>query len=379
MNHPKFPGEQRRTADLRRRSWRGWGLLLLGMTLGMGIFQLGIWRGRGLASRVVPPMDFVAQAVERVSPGVVRIDATVTIDATASGDRHPGPVEWEQGTGSGLLLNHRGLILTNAHVVEKVNQVEVTLEDGRVITGTVLGRDEATDVAVVRVEPQEIRMLPIAPLGSTSQLRMGDWAIAIGNPLGLDHTVTIGIISALGRSGVDVGVPDRRVNFIQTDAAINPGNSGGPLVNGKGEVIGINAVMRTNAQGLGFAIPIETALQVVQDIQSKRQIPPPYLGLNLLPLNASTWHRIQDYYPGYHGRWDGKGLLVTMVAQDSPAARVGIREGDLILAVDGQPVQMPQDFWAKVRQKQPGAGLMVQGMRKNQSFQVEAILASPRS
>src|SRR5919202_1353056 len=162
----------------------------------------------------------------------------------------------ERGTGSGFVIGGDGVILTNAHVVEGADTVNVTLKDGRSFQGQVLGADKVTDVAVVKIEANNV---PVVAIGNSDKLLSGEWAIAIGNPLGLDNSVTAGIISATGRSSSDVGVPDKRIGFIQTDAAINPGNSGGPLLNASGEVIGMNTAIIQGAQGLGFAIPINTA------------------------------------------------------------------------------------------------------------------------
>lgn len=164
----------------------------------------------------------------------------------------------ERGTGSGFIIGADGRILTNAHVVDGADTVTVTLKDGRTFKGKVLGEDSVTDVAVVKIQANQ---LPTVALGKSDQLKLGEWAIAIGNPLGLDNTVTTGIISATGRSSSAVGVPDQRVSFIQTDAAINPGNSGGPLLNQRGEVIGMNTAIIQGAQGLGFAIPIDSTLR----------------------------------------------------------------------------------------------------------------------
>jgi S1-C subfamily serine protease len=170
--------------------------------------------------------NFIAAAVERTGPAVVRIDAALNLRRS----RQSG-ARVVRGTGSGFIIKSDGLILTNAHVVNRADKVNVTLKDGRRFTGQVLGTDELTDVAVVKIQTSN---LPVVNIGNSGRLQPGEWAIAIGNPLGLDNTVTAGIISATGRSSSDVGVPDKRVGFIQTDAAINPGNSGGPLLNQQG-------------------------------------------------------------------------------------------------------------------------------------------------
>ncbi len=202
--------------------------------------------------------NFIATAVERTGPAVVRIDST-----RASTGRYSYGRGIARGTGSGFILRSNGLILTNAHVVSGADTVTVTLKDGRRFTGQVMGADRSTDVAVVRIQANN---LPTVNLGNSDQLKPGEWAIAIGNPLGLDNTVTVGIISGTERSSRAFGVRGRGVGFIQTDAAINPGNSGGPLLNQSGQVIGINTAIIQGAQGLGFAIPINQAQQIANQL-----------------------------------------------------------------------------------------------------------------
>lgn len=199
--------------------------------------------------------NFVTAVVETASPAVVRIDSTRSSSRAPSG--------MARGTGSGFIFDASGLILTNAHVVNRASSVRVTLNDGRSFTGRVLGADAAADVAVVQIQADN---LPVATLGNSAQVQPGEWAIAIGNPLGLDHTVTVGIVSATDRSGSVIGSPNRQDSFIQTDAAINPGNSGGPLLNQQGEVIGINTAIIGRTQGLGFAIPIDRAAAIAAQI-----------------------------------------------------------------------------------------------------------------
>jgi serine protease Do len=201
--------------------------------------------------------NFVSSAVERTGAAVVRIDAS----RSARGLRSERTV---RGVGSGFITRSDGLILTNAHVVDQANRVSITLKDGRQFEGRVIGEDRQADVAVVKIQAAN---LPTVALGNSAQLRPGEWAIAIGNPLGLDNTVTVGIISATDRSGRSFGTPTRQ-GYIQTDAAINPGNSGGPLLNQRGQVIGINTAIIRGAQGIGFAIPIDLAQQIARQIVS---------------------------------------------------------------------------------------------------------------
>lgn len=289
--------------------------------------------------------NFIAEAVEQVGPAVVRIDATRRVSAQLPdafhspllrrffGDETPIPRERvERGTGSGLILSNTGEIITNAHVVDGADVVDVTLKDGRTFEGRVIGTDSVTDIAAIKISAQE---LPSVKLGSSNNLVPGQWAIAIGNPLGLDNTVTAGIISAIGRSSSQVGVPDKRVRFIQTDAAINPGNSGGPLLNDRGEVIGINTAIRADAQGLGFAIPIETAQRIASQLFTKGQVEHPFLGIQMVELTPSLRQKANENGEFNFPLSADRGVLVVSVLEDSPAARGGLLAGDVIQSIDG--------------------------------------------
>ena len=237
-------------------------------------------------------MNFIATAVQKTGSAVVRINATRKVANPISKalknpllrrffgeDEQPFPQERiERGTGSGFILSNDGKLLTNAHVVSDTDTVQVTLKDGRTFEGKVVGIDKITDIAVVKIPAEK---LPTVKLGSSRNLIPGQWAIAIGNPLGLDNTVTIGIISATDRTSAQVGVSDKRVSFIQTDAAINPGNSGGPLLNQNGEVIGINTAIIDGAQGLGFAIPIQKAQEIASQLIAGEKVAHPYLGIRM--------------------------------------------------------------------------------------------------
>ncbi|MFQ4137785.1 HhoA/HhoB/HtrA family serine endopeptidase [Nodosilinea sp. PGN35] len=306
--------------------------------------------------------NFIALAVERVGPAVVRIDAERTVPEISPDafnnpffrrffeDEMPPsnlPDRLEQGTGSGFILSANGQILTNAHVVEGAKTVQVTLRDGRNFEGQVVGVDSVTDVAVVKIEAAD---LPTVQIGSTQNLAPGQWAIAIGNPLGLDNTVTAGIISALGRSSNQVGIPDKRVQFIQTDAAINPGNSGGPLLNDRGEVIGMNTAIRANAQGLGFAIPIETAKRIADQLFTNGEVQHPFLGIQMVELSAEMVQRIneEEQLNLQLDDDDEPGVLIVGVLPNSPAQAAGLEIGDVIRAIEGDPVDSPPDVQARV-------------------------------
>jgi S1-C subfamily serine protease len=326
---------------------------------------------------VAPALNFIAAAVEQVGPAVVRIDAErsmsrVTPDSFNNpffrrffGDQVPpglGPDRIQQGTGSGFILNADGQILTNAHVVDGVKTVRVTLRDGRSFTGRVVGVDSVTDVAVVKIEASD---LPAVRLGSTGNLAPGQWAIAIGNPLGLDTTVTAGIISALGRTSNEVGIPDKRVQFIQTDAAINPGNSGGPLLNDRGEVIGMNTAIRANAQGLGFAIPIETAKRIADQLFATGQVQHPYLGIQMLELTPDTIVDLNQA-EGLNLPQDTSGVLIVQVLSGSPAETAGLRVGDVMQVIQGQPVTTPSQVQVLMESIQIGSALDIQLWRDGQ-------------
>ncbi|HEY9651055.1 MAG TPA: HhoA/HhoB/HtrA family serine endopeptidase, partial [Coleofasciculaceae cyanobacterium] len=266
-------------------------------------------------------LNFIAEAVNRVGPAVVRIDAARQVskdipDALKNpffrrffGNEAPIPEpRVERGTGSGFIISADGRLMTNAHVVSGSKTVKVTLKDGRILEGQVLGADPVTDVAVVKINA---KALPTVPVGRSETLIPGEWAIAIGNPLGLDNTVTVGIISALDRSSSQVGVPEKRVSFIQTDAAINPGNSGGPLLNARGEVIGMNTAIRAGAQGLGFAIPIETAQRIASQLFTKGRVEHPYLGIQMVTLTPDVRKEInEDDEIGFKVTQDNGVLIV---------------------------------------------------------------------
>lgn len=225
-----------------------------------------------------------------------------------------------------------------------------------------MGVDPVTDVAVVKIEAGD---LPAVSLGSTETLAPGQWAIAIGNPLGLDNTVTAGIISAIDRSSSQVGIPDKRVQFIQTDAAINPGNSGGPLLNDRGEVIGMNTAIRANAQGLGFAIPIETAKRIADQLFETGEVQHPFLGIQMVSLTPDMRSSLSEEL-GIEVTQD-TGVLVVRVMADSPAAAAGIRQGDIIESIEGKAVVSPVEVQAQVEKSTIGQPLEVVIKRNGQT------------
>lgn len=230
-------------------------------------------------------------------------------------------------TGTGFVVRSDGYILTNSHVIRgsKGATIKVTLNDKRSFEAKVVGTDNFSDLALLKIEAKD---LPELKIGSSTNLRPGEFAIAIGSPLGYDHTVTLGIISAVGRA-VDV---NGNITFIQTDAAINRGNSGGPLLNLKGEVIGVNTAIRQDAQNIGFSIPADIAKQVADDLIAKKKIERPWLGIAMTPIDE-TMAKSLGISP------DTKGVIVKEIFEGSPAMAAGMKQGDIILKIDGQSVE----------------------------------------
>ncbi|MFM7087132.1 MAG: trypsin-like peptidase domain-containing protein [Cyanobium sp.] len=325
------------------------------------------------ASRVAGG-SFVSAAARRVAPAVVRIDTERSVARTGLdplfgdpllrdlfGDQLPS--SRERGQGSGVVIDGRsGVVLTNAHVVEAVDAVTVTLADGRQLDGTVVGADPVTDLALVRIRaPKD---LPAAPLGDSAALEVGDWAIALGSPYGLERTVTLGIVSGLHRDINSLGFSDKRLDLIQTDAAINPGNSGGPLINADGEVIGINTLVRSGpGAGLGFAIPINLARRVADQLADGRPVVHPYLGLQLVPLTARMARQNNRDPNALLQLPERDGALVQRVIDDSPAQKAGLRRGDLVVAVADQPVRDPAQLLQQVEQASVGEPLALNVIR----------------
>jgi Do/DeqQ family serine protease len=321
--------------------------------------------------------NFIAAAVEKVGPAVVRINASRTVRTRVPeifndpffrqffGDMPTPPSRrTERGRGSGFVISSDGLILTNAHVINGADTVSVTMKDGRELQGRVVGQDPLTDVAVVRVQANN---LPVAPLGNSDNLKPGEWAIAIGNPLGLDNTVTAGIISATGRSSSEVRVSDKRVSFIQTDAAINPGNSGGPLLNQRGEVVGMNTAIIGGAQGLGFAVPIGTARRIADQLIAKGRVDHAYLGIQMRTLSPELRNQINsDREVGFQVQ-DDQGVVIFRVVPNSPAAKAGLRVGDVIKKINGQTVTRDSQVQQAVEAASVGGNMKVEVRRGSQT------------
>ncbi|MEC4814938.1 MAG: HhoA/HhoB/HtrA family serine endopeptidase [Scytonema sp. PMC 1069.18] len=334
------------------------------------------------ANAAIGSNSFVTAAVNRVGPAVVRIDTERTVTRNLDpffddpffrqffGRSLPRQLPSEQlrGLGSGFIFDRSGLILTNAHVVDKADKVTVRLKDGRSFEGKVQGVDEVTDLAVIKINTNGD--LPVAPLGSSGSVQVGDWAIAVGNPLGLDNTVTLGIVSTLRRSSAEVRIPDKRLEFIQTDAAINPGNSGGPLLNAQGEVIGINTAIRGDAMGIGFAIPIDKAKSIASQLQRGEKVAHPFIGVRMEDLTPDFAKRINSNPNSPIQLPEVNGVLVRQVIPNSPAASAGIRPGDVIVQVDGEKITKSEQLLNIVESSRVGQVLQMKVQRGNQTQQL---------
>lgn len=246
------------------------------------------------------------------------------------------PMNPKPSTGSGFIVRADGYILTNAHVVKEATKIKVTLQDKRSFVGTVVGTDSFSDVAILKIDATG---LSTAKVGSSAGVRPGEFVIAIGSPLGYDHTVTLGIISAVERSIIDV---NGNINFIQTDAAINPGNSGGPLLNLRGEVIGVNTAIRANAQNIGFSIPIDVAKTVSDDIIANKKIERPWLGISMLDIDEHLAKNLGL-------ATSTKGVYVANTFKNSPAQISGMEIGDIIQKINGKDILKTKDVQDTVR------------------------------
>jgi Do/DeqQ family serine protease len=266
------------------------------------------------------------------------------------------------GLGSGVIIDKRGLVLTNFHVVKGADEILIRLSDKREYRGQILGTDPKTDLAVVKFQPDH--EITVANLGNSDALRVGEWAIAIGNPFGLDQTVTVGVISATGRS--DVGIATYE-NFIQTDASINPGNSGGPLVNLKGQVVGVNTAIVAAGQGIGFAIPINMVKRVVDQLVDKGKVVRGWLGVALQPLSPDLAQSL--------GLAGTNGAVVGSTITGSPAAQAGLLQGDVIVAYDSTPVDDYRHVQRLVAETRVGKSVTLQIVRKKQKMDVAVTIA----
>jgi len=322
--------------------------------------------------------NFVVGVVKNVGGAVVRIDSARTITSRVPNQfndpffrryfRDAQPRQRvERGSGSGFIISSSGEILTNSDVVDGADKVTVTLKDGRTFDGQVLRKDPVTDVAVIKIDANN---LPTIPLGNSEVLQPGEAVIAIGNPLGLNNTVTSGIISATGRSSSDIGASDKRVDYLQTDAAINPGNSGGPLLNARGQVIGMNTAILRNAQGLGFAIPINTVQRIAQELITKGRVDHPYLGVQMVTLTPEIKERINNRFGDRITLTTDKGVLLVSIVPRSPAAAAGLRPGDVIQRMENQSVTKVEEVQRLLENSQIGSPLQIEVERNGQITQI---------
>lgn len=368
------------------------GVALAAMIAAAGAVTVG--QGATPAS-AAPTMgsDYV-DLVARLSPAVVTIEVTKSrVDASAEGPQ--GEFPWEEfmrrfgipedqlpqgrmpqgrmppgmgqapemhGAGTGFVISADGQIVTNAHVVSDATEVTVTMEDGREYEAKVVGIDEPTDLAVVKIDAKD---LPHVDWGSSGDLKVGQNVIAMGNPFGLGNTVTTGIVSALGRN-INAGPFD---DFIQTDAAINRGNSGGPLFNEQGQVVGINTAILSptgGSVGIGFSVPSDLASEVVADLAGDGEVERGWLGVQIKPVSEEVAQAL-----GFDG---DKGVMIEKVTPDTPAAKAGLKEGDIVLSVNGEEMTGPRDLSRAIAIERPGAKVEISYLRRGEEQSVEVKL-----
>ncbi len=312
----------------------------------------------GASGGALPGAVNFADVAERINPAVVNIDAAARGGREArrrrstddQGDQSRDFDLPRQGSGSGFIIDRQGFLLTNYHVIEGADRITVTLADGRVLKGDVVGTDPAIDVALLKVAGGGA--LPEAPLGNSDELRVGEWVCAIGNPLGYVHSVTVGVVSFIGRKLFDASLDD----YIQTDAAINLGNSGGPLINARGEVIGINSAISSRATNIGFAVPINQAVAILPQLKTRGRVSRGFLGVVLTDVTPDMQRSLKLSV--------SRGALVQDVNQNSPAERAGLRPYDVILTVDGREVWTNEELIRDISGRQPGTAVRLDVLRE---------------
>ena len=311
-----------------------------------------------------------ADVAERINAAVVNIDATSKNsrerrrgDEAEPGRDYEGP---RQGSGSGFIIDREGFILTNQHVIDGADRITVTMADGRAFRGEVVGADPAIDVALLRVRADG--RLPEAPLGNSDDLRVGEWVCAIGNPLGYVHSVTVGVVSFIGRKLFDKSLDD----YIQTDAAINFGNSGGPLINAAGEVVGINSAISSRASNIGFAVPINQAVAILPQLKERGRVARGFIGAGLTDVTPALQRALNLSV--------AKGAVIQDVSGGSPAERAGLQAYDVIVEVEGRQVINNEEVIRDISARQPGsvARLTVVRDGRHQSVQVKLAERPPR-
>tara|TARA_B100000315_G_C14583215_1_gene591596 strand:- start:1995 stop:3356 length:1362 start_codon:yes stop_codon:yes gene_type:complete len=322
--------------------------------------------GQGIASASLSGLEILESAsaslielAERVHPAIVNISRDTKLKPSGqrpSGSRRPAP-----GTGSGAIIDAEGYIVTNNHVVGDAETVSVRLWDKTSVVGNVVGKDPDSDLAVIKIEPET--KLTAVPLGDSSIVKVGQFVLAVGNPFGLDHTVTLGVVSGLGRQNMNI---TRYEQFIQTDASINPGNSGGPLFNLKGEVVGINTAIIQAAQGIGFSIPSNMVRQITTQLISHGTVTRGWLGIGIQQLNAELAEKL--------GVKENQGVLVSDVFEGDPGFEAGLKPGDIITSVDGEIVLTPNDLSIKIASMVPSQKISVAIIRDSKEQEIDVVL-----
>ena len=316
-----------------------------------------------------------ADVVERINPAVVNIDATARGDVRRRRPRQGAPGGLDpfdgqprgdresprRGAGSGFIIDADGSILTNHHVIDRAERITVTLSDGRTLRARVIGTDPDTDIALIKVDGQ--KNLPVAPIGDSAALRMGEWVCAIGNPLGYEHTVTVGVVSFVGRKLFDASLD----NYIQTDAAINFGNSGGPLINARGEVIGINAAISSRASNIGFAVPINGATAILPQLRAEGRVSRGYIGVGLRDVDEDLQRSLDLPV--------GEGALVQDVTRGSPAERAGLKPYDVIVEFDRDRITSDEELIQGISSRPPGTSAPVRVIRNGREQTLTVKLA----
>jgi serine protease Do len=359
---------------MKRKQWIQ-GLLLLGIiTILVTVSPWNLDAADKSLSTARDLGNAFVEVAKKVKPSVVAIrsERTVTVSpGEGFGEdffkgspfedffkRYGGPPKKQKqvGEGSGVIVDQKGYILTNHHVVAGADKLSVHLFDGREVKGTLQGTDPKTDLAVIRVEAKD---LSVGTLGDSDKIQVGEWAIAIGSPFGLEETVTVGVISAKGRTGFGTGTYE---DFLQTDASINPGNSGGPLVNIDGEVIGINAMIIQPGQGIGFAIPINLAKTIMLQLIDHGKVVRPWIGVGLQDLTPELMKSFNVK--------EKEGALVSQVFEGSPAEKAGFKVGDIVVDIDGAKIKNSQDVVREVLKKQIGQKVQFVALREGKQLEI---------
>jgi serine protease Do len=350
-------------------------VLLAGVFLAAVSFLIGVLVGGSFSTASEQPVsvtpaiqrellefsDAFAEIAEKLNPSVVNITCTETNEAQNAPENRDDQDIQPYGFGSGVIIDPSGYILTSNHVVESANKIEVKLSDERKFIAKMIGADRDTDLALIKVETEN--PLPVAPLGDSNKLRPGQWVMAIGNPFVYDHTVTVGVISALNRN-LNTNIFD---SFIQTDAAINFGNSGGPLLNIRGEVIGINTLISSQGTGIGFAIPINMAKEILPQLKEKGKVTRGFLGVDPQQITPELQSSL--------GLGSSQGVIVSSVRKGTPAEKAGLKRYDIILELNGNKIESVEKFRRIIADTAPGTALKIKVLRDEQILALEASAA----